>query len=68
MPGAIEELKDLDGALATEANGVTILRRLNRTVLPRECRSHGCEFVDALAIVEQVVHHLVHASLRDLLA
>src|SRR6266702_2218693 len=68
MPRAIEELEDLDCTLAAEANGVTILRRLNRAVLAREGGRHGREFVDALAIVEQVMHHLVHASLRDLLA
>jgi hypothetical protein len=36
MPGAVEKLEDLDRTLATEANGVAILRGLNRTVLPRQ--------------------------------
>jgi len=68
MPGAVEKLEDLDRTLATEANGVAILRSLNRTVLPRQGGNHSREFVDALAIVEEVVHHLIHDSLCDLLA
>jgi hypothetical protein len=68
MPHTVEKLQDLDRALPAEANGVTILRGLYRTVLPRECGSHSRELVDARAIIEEVVHHLIHNPLRDLFA
>jgi hypothetical protein len=68
MSDTVEKFEDLDCTLATEANGVAILRCLNRTVLPRECGSDSRQFVNALAIVEEVVHHLIHDPLRDLFA
>jgi hypothetical protein len=68
VPDTVEKFEDLDRALATEANGVTILRRLNRTVLPCDGGNHSREFVNALAIVEEVVHHLIYDPLRDLFA
>jgi hypothetical protein len=68
MPDTVEKLEDLDRALPAETNGVTILRGLDGTVLLRQCGYHAGEFVDAPAIVEEVVDHLIHDPLRDLLA
>jgi hypothetical protein len=67
MPDAVEEFEDLDRPLATETNSVTILCSLNGTVFLGQCRNQGREFIDALAVVEQIVDYLVYASLRDLL-
>jgi hypothetical protein len=68
MSGAVEKLQDLDRTFATEANGVAVLRGFNRTVLPRQRGNYGREFVNALAVVEEVGHDLIYDSLRDLLA
>jgi hypothetical protein len=68
MPDTVEKFEDLDRALPPQANGVTILRGLDRTVLSRERGNHGRELVDAVSIVEEVVHDLIDGSLRDLFA
>jgi hypothetical protein len=67
MSDAVEKLEYLDRTLATEANGITILRSLDRTVLPRELGNYSREFIDALAIVKEIVYHLIDDALRNLL-
>src|SRR5438105_10655242 len=64
----VEELQDLDGALAPRAEGIAKARGIDPAVLARGRADDLGQLRDPLAIVEQIAHHLVNAALRDLLA
>ncbi|HXB18188.1 MAG TPA: hypothetical protein VNV40_05060 [Steroidobacteraceae bacterium] len=64
----VEELEDLHGALAAEADAVAEARGAHTAVLARARIDDTRELRDALAGVEEVVHHLVGATAGHLLA
>src|SRR5215468_11072766 len=65
---AIEELENLDRALAPEAHRITEARRVHRTMRAMTGIEDRRELRDRVAIVVQVAHHLVHIALTHELA
>ena len=65
---AIEELENLDRALAPEADRITEARRVHRTMRAMTGIEDRRELRDRITIVVQVAHHLVHIALADELA
>src|ERR1700704_2724210 len=68
MSGAVKKLQDLDRALAADADRIAILRSLNRTVIFCERGDQRRELVNAVAIVEKIMHDLVQGTLGYLFA
>ncbi|HSY06337.1 MAG TPA: hypothetical protein VK803_10360 [Steroidobacteraceae bacterium] len=65
---AIEELQNLDRALATQANGIPEAGGVDAALLAGARADDFGELRDAAAIIEQIGYQLVKAALRDLLA
>jgi hypothetical protein len=63
---AVEELQDLNGAFAAEADGIPVLSGFDGTVVLGQRGHHCCELIYALTVVEKIVHHLVKRALRYL--
>ncbi|HEV2228405.1 MAG TPA: hypothetical protein VGR86_05565 [Steroidobacteraceae bacterium] len=62
----VEELEDLHGALAPEADAVAEAGGAHASLLARASLDDPGQLGDALAGVEQVAHHLVDAAARHL--
>ena len=68
VANAIEVLQDLDRALAAQPDRIAIASSIYGTALLRE-RAHDIgELTNAFAVVEQIMHDLIHRALRDQLA
>ncbi|HEY0686635.1 MAG TPA: hypothetical protein VGD45_30120 [Steroidobacter sp.] len=63
---AIEEFQDLDRALAAEPDGIAIARSVDAAVFLREHGDNAGQRVDAIAVVEQIMHDLTHSALSRL--
>ena len=68
VANVIEVLQDLDCTLAAQPDRIAIASGIYGTALLRE-RAHDIgEFTDAFAVVEEIMHDLIHGALRDQLA
>lgn len=65
---AVKEFQDLNRAFAAQADSITVLCGLNGAVLLSESGHESGKFIDALPVVEKVVHHLVERALCHLLS
>src|SRR5215468_6003075 len=65
---AVEELENLDRALAPEAQRIAEARRVHRTMLAMTGAEDRRELRDCSAVVVQIAHHLVHIALAHELA
>src|SRR5690349_20718683 len=65
---AIEEFQNLNGPFTAEPDRVSVARGIHAASFVSQRGDHAGERVDAIAVVEQVMHDLTDGSASDLLA
>ncbi|HVP32323.1 MAG TPA: hypothetical protein VMT09_01625 [Steroidobacteraceae bacterium] len=68
VTNTVEELEDLYGALASESGRIAETGGAHRSLLARAGLDDAGELGDPLASIEEIAHHLVGATARNLLA
>src|ERR1700719_467776 len=63
IANAVEELQNLNRALAPDTDGIAITSRLHGFVFMRETFQQPRQFAYAVAMVVQIPHDLVYAAL-----
>src|ERR1700682_164307 len=68
IANAVEELQNLNRALAPHSDDIAKVGRFHGTVFGHEVLDHPGEFAYAIAVVVEIAHDLVHAALYQALA